>query len=61
MELATDSMAIIGWAFFGFCLPTHLAVFRDGASVFGNDEHQLTYWIFNALSFGLIAASFVLG
>jgi len=61
MELATDIMAIIGWALFGFCLPTHLAVFRDGASVFGDGESQLTYWVFNALSFGLIAASFVLG
>jgi hypothetical protein len=61
MELATDIMAILGWAMIGFCLPTHIAIFRDGASVFGNDSAQLTYWIFNSLSFGLIAASIVLG
>lgn len=61
MELATDIMAIIGWALFGFLLPAHLAMFRDGASVFGDDLVQLSYWAWSALSFGLIAASFVLG
>lgn len=60
MEMLTDFMAILGWGLFGFCLPTHLAVFRDGSCVFGDDKSQLQYWVFNAISFGLIAASFVL-
>lgn len=60
MEIA-DIFAIIGWALLGFCLPTHLAVFRDGASVFGDSKAQVSYWVFNALSFGLIAASVALG
>lgn len=61
MELLTDILAIAGRALFGFCLPTHLAIFRDGASVFGDDNAQLSYWVWSAISFGLIAASLVLG
>jgi len=63
MELLTDVLAIAGWAMLGFVLPTHIAVFRSGSNVFGDgyDGATLSYWIYSALSFGLIAASLVLG
>ena len=50
MELATDIMAIIGWAVAGFLLPIF-------------SPRSLRFWVYfvGAISFGLIAASFVLG
>ena len=55
MELATDIMAIIGWALFGLMAPILIEIrsrqcTSTVASIFAT-----------FISFGLIAASFVLG
>ena len=50
MELATDIMAIIGWAFFGFSVS-----FFSPHKLRGSAHFML------GVSFVLIAASFVLG
>lgn len=57
MELATDIMAIIGWASFGGLLPGMLYTFRSHR----DDEQGDGVIITSALTFALIAASFVLG
>jgi hypothetical protein len=53
MELATDIMAIIGWALFGIHFPAWIYSLATK-----NIEFKYRYL---GLSFGLIAASFVLG
>lgn len=56
MELATDIMAIIGWALFGSVIPC-LSVFKfDSDTKDGEFASKVLF-----ISFGLIAASFVLG
>lgn len=55
MELATDIMAILGWALFGFMLPILIEI-RSGQCT-GNAYTSLGV----LTSFGLIAASIVLG
>lgn len=57
MELATEIMAIIGWASFGGLLPGMLYTFRSHRDDEQGDRVILT----SALTFALIAASFVLG
>lgn len=56
MELATDIMAIIGWAFFGAVTPC-LCIFKFDDDT--KDGEFASKFLF--VSFGLIAASLVLG
>lgn len=57
MELATDIMAILGWALFGGMFPGFLFTLRKHEG----DEQGDAIIITCAISFGLIAASLVLG
>jgi len=57
MELATDIMAILGWALFGLLAPV-LFSYLGGTK----ESVSTTYdMIMGLISFGLIAASIVLG
>jgi hypothetical protein len=57
MELATDIMAIVGWASIGGMFPGFLFTFRKHEDDMQGDAIIITC----AISFGLIAASIVLG
>jgi hypothetical protein len=54
LEIATDIMAILGWALFGAWLTPRFYRHID-------DTEVILGAIFSMLSFGLIAASIVLG
>jgi hypothetical protein len=54
MELLTDILAIFGWALFGISI-TSLKIFS-----FKDDDYYSAAYI-SGVSFGLIAASLVLG
>lgn len=57
MEMVTDILAIVGWASAGALLPGMLFIFRSH-----KDDEQFDGVIVTcALTFGLIAASLVLG
>lgn len=56
MELLTDILAIAGWALFGFIFPNLFLVFDRSEGEFRALTNMAC-----ALSFGLIAASLVLG
>ena len=58
MELATDIMAIIGWACVGGIIHGLAFTFRRHESDEDNENYALPTYI---ISFGLIAASIVLG
>lgn len=57
MELLTDVFAICGWALFGRSIP-FLIMLRGGATEITVNDSFVDYC---ALSFGIIAASLVLG
>lgn len=56
MEILTDALAISGWALFGSNLPAILGIFSSANVLIKRTfEHHV------GISFGLIAASIVLG
>jgi hypothetical protein len=56
IEIATDIMAILGWALFGVIVPSLMCIF----STLNLTISKKIVFI-SSLSFGLIAASIVLG